>query len=95
VPAADDVEFGWEFYQEVAEMKWSITFGRKIGANLGDFFASEDGLVTVEWVALAGALAIGAITVGWIVLNGLQSPASSIGANMSNCWSNSSPSGPC
>lgn len=65
----------------------------RIRAHLGGFFASEDGLVTVEWVALAGALAIGAITVGWLVLNGLKNPASSIGSNLSSCWTTANPSG--
>ena len=32
---------------------------------------SEDGLVTVEWVALAAAMVVGAITVGYIVMNNL------------------------
>ncbi|MDE2184290.1 MAG: hypothetical protein KGJ78_14815 [Alphaproteobacteria bacterium] len=59
----------------------------RIRAHLGGFVTSEDGLVTVEWVALAGALAIGAITVGWIVLNGLKTPANNIGNNLSSCWS--------
>ncbi|MDE2184291.1 MAG: hypothetical protein KGJ78_14820 [Alphaproteobacteria bacterium] len=50
-----------------------------------DFFKSEDGLVTVEWVALAGALFVGAITVGWIVMNGLQAPANTIGNGITSC----------
>lgn len=68
-------------------MNWTIALGRKVRAQLNGFFASEDGLVTVEWVALAGALAIGAITVGWLVLNGLRAPANQIGNNLSSCWS--------
>ena len=49
------------------------------------FFSSEEGLVTVEWVALAGAVVIGGITVVWIVLNNLQTPANSVGSNLTAC----------
>ncbi len=49
------------------------------------FAAEEKGVVTAEWVALAGAIVIGAITVGWLVLNSLQSPASNIGTNLASC----------
>lgn len=54
-------------------------------AFLRGFFKSEDGLVTVEWVALAGALVIGAITVGWIMMNGLKTPANNVDTAISNC----------
>jgi Flp pilus assembly pilin Flp len=51
-------------------------------------FANDDqGVVTVEWVALAGAVVIGAIAVGWIVLNNLQTPANNVGTNITNCES--------
>jgi Flp pilus assembly pilin Flp len=46
---------------------------------LRDFVRSEDGLVTVEWVALASALVIGAIAIGWFVMNSLHDPAAVIG----------------
>jgi hypothetical protein len=72
-------------------MNWNV-MGRA-RAHLGGFFASEDGLVTVEWVALAGALAIGAITVGWLVLNSLKFPANNIGNQLSSCWNSANPSG--
>lgn len=49
------------------------------------FFSSEEGLVTVEWVALAGAVVIGGITVVWIVLNNLQTPANNVGSNLTAC----------
>jgi Flp pilus assembly pilin Flp len=56
------------------------------GMNLLRRFATEEkGVVTVEWVALAGAILIGAITVGWLVLNGLQTPANNIGTNLTSC----------
>ena len=52
---------------------------------LKGFFKAEDGLVTVEWVALAGALVIGAITVGWIMMNGLSTPAKNVDSAISSC----------
>ena len=48
------------------------------------FAVSEEGLVTVEWVALAGAVIIGAIAVGWIVMRSLSSPANTIGTTVSS-----------
>ena len=53
--------------------------------TIKSFFSSDEGLVTVEWVALAGAVVIGGITVVWIVLNNLQTPANSIGSNLTAC----------
>lgn len=53
-------------------------------ARLRGFFTSEDGLVTVEWVALASAMVIGAITVGWLVMKNLKEPANLIGSNISS-----------
>lgn len=60
-------------------------FSSNPGAFLHDFFKAEDGLVTVEWVALAGALVIGAITVGWIMMNGLQAPATNVDNAIATC----------
>ncbi|MBN9587534.1 MAG: hypothetical protein BGN85_05655 [Alphaproteobacteria bacterium 64-11] len=54
---------------------------------LRGFLRSEDGLVTVEWVALAGALVIGSITVGWLMMNGLAVPAQNVDAAISSCAS--------
>ena len=56
-------------------------------AVLRDFISRDEGVVTVEWVALAGALVIGAITIGWIVMNGLSTPATNVGTALSNCSS--------
>ena len=60
---------------------------RKVLGWFCDFAKEQSGVVTAEWVALAGAVLIGAITVGWIVLNSLQTPASSIGSNITSCES--------
>ena len=52
--------------------------------DLQKFMVSEVGLVTVEWVALAGAIIIGAIAVGWIVMRSLSSPANAIGSSITS-----------
>ena len=44
----------------------------------------EDGLVTVEWVALAAAMVVGAVSIGWLVMVNLKTPANSIGTGISN-----------
>ena len=44
----------------------------------------EDGLVTVEWVSLAAALVIGAVTIGWLVAINLKAPSNSIGTKIGN-----------
>jgi hypothetical protein len=54
---------------------------------LGQFARLQDGLVTVEWVALAGAVVIGGITVVWIIENGLKTPAQSAGTRLTACES--------
>ena len=60
---------------------------RRVFGVLRSFSQDEHGVVTVEWVALAGAVVIGAIAVGWIVLNNLKAPASTIGSNITSCES--------
>ena len=64
-----------------------------LAAFLRGFFKADDGLVTVEWVALAGALVIGAITVGWIVMNGLSTPATAIDTSIVACSNAAATSG--
>ena len=43
------------------------------------FGKSEGGLVTVEWVALSAGVAIAAIIIGVLVMDGLAGPAVEIG----------------
>jgi Flp pilus assembly pilin Flp len=47
------------------------------------FVRNQDGLVTVEWVALASALVVGAIAIGWLVLGNMKAPANTIGTQIS------------
>ena len=53
--------------------------------KLRRFLFAQDGLVTVEWVALAGAVVIGGITVVWLVMNNLKTPANAVGSNLTTC----------
>lgn len=46
------------------------------------FLKDEDGMVTVEWVALSAAVTIGGIAIGWAVLDSLSAPAASIGTTI-------------
>jgi len=55
--------------------------------ELRTFMVAEDGLVTVEWVALAGAIIIGAIAVGWLVMRSLSAPANSVGTTITSSQS--------
>ena len=55
--------------------------------KLQSFLRDEDGLGTVEWVALTGAVVIGVIALGWVVMGGLKAPATSIGSSLTACTS--------
>jgi len=59
--------------------------GGKMIKFVQGFLKAEEGLVTVEWVALAGALVIGAITVGWIVMNGLTTQGTNVDNTVTSC----------
>jgi Flp pilus assembly pilin Flp len=69
----------------ISNAKWL----RRASTDLRGFVVSEDGLVTVEWVALAGAIVIGAIAVGYLVMTSLKSPANAIGSVISASTSRS------
>jgi len=47
------------------------------------FVLSESAVVTVEWVALAAGLTVGAIAISFIVMNGLVAPANNIASQLS------------
>ena len=59
----------------------------------GSFRKSESGVVAVEWVALAGAVVIGAVAVAWPIANSLSTPAQQVGTNLTDCDSLGSPAG--
>lgn len=62
----------------------TVDKGETVIKTFRDFAISEDGLVTVEWVALASALVVGAIAIGWLVLGNLKAPANTIGTQINN-----------
>lgn len=47
------------------------------------FFRREDGLVTVEWVALAAAVVVGGIAVVWVVMDNMKVEATHVGSTIS------------
>jgi hypothetical protein len=59
----------------------------RIGANIGTcvrrYLRSESGVVTVEWVAIAAGVTIGAIYISYIVMHGLVAPANHIASQLS------------
>lgn len=54
----------------------------KVNKAVRRFGRKEDGLVTVEWVALAAALVVGAISIGWAVLDHMDPAAASVGTSV-------------
>jgi hypothetical protein len=46
-------------------------------------FRSKSGVVTVEWVAIAAGVTIGAIAITFIVMHGLVAPAQHIASQLS------------
>lgn len=48
-------------------------------SSLSKLVRSEDGMVTVEWVALSAAVLVGGIAIAWAVLNNLDPVVSQIG----------------
>jgi hypothetical protein len=46
--------------------------------NIRRFIRAEDGLVTVEWVALAAGMVVAAITVSFVLMNSLHTQASAV-----------------
>jgi len=51
-------------------------------AGLKRFVHVEDGLVTVEWVALTAGMVVAAVAIGFIVMNNTYKSASTIGNNI-------------
>ena len=46
------------------------------------FVRAESGIVTVEWVALAACMVIGAVAISFMVMHSLAAAARSIGAQL-------------
>ena len=59
-----------------------LRIGTNIVASVRGFMRSEKGVVTVEWVAIAAGVTIGAIYVTYIVMHGLVAPANHIASQL-------------
>jgi len=46
------------------------------------FVRSENGVLTVEWVALAACMVLGAVVLSFMVMHGLSATATSIGTQL-------------
>jgi Flp pilus assembly pilin Flp len=52
--------------------------------GLKRFLKNEEGLVTVEWIALVAAVVVGGIAVVWLVMNQAGGIAQNISASISS-----------
>ena len=50
--------------------------------DLGRFRTAEGGAMTVEWVAIAAAVVVGAVAIGYAVLDSLDPVAAQVGATI-------------
>jgi hypothetical protein len=47
-----------------------------------NFVCEDDGMVTVEWVAISAAIVVGGIAIAWAVLDSLDPAAATIGGTL-------------
>ena len=52
------------------------------GEGLRRLIRNEDGLVTVEWVALTAGMVVAAVAIGFIVMNTTAIQASTVGSGV-------------
>ena len=50
--------------------------------NIGRFVKVEDGLVTVEWVALTAGMVVAAVAIGFIVMSNTYTASNNVGGNI-------------
>ena len=50
--------------------------------NIRRFIKVEDGLVTVEWVALTAGMVVAAVAIGFMVMNNTYKEGSLVGGNI-------------
>ncbi len=62
-------------------MKHILTRAQTVMARL---LKDEHGAMTVEWVAIAAAVTVGAVALTWSVLNNLDPVAAAIGSNLTD-----------
>jgi hypothetical protein len=54
----------------------------KFANTLKNFLFDDDGMVTVEWVAISAAIVVGGIAIAWAVLDSLDPAAATIGGTL-------------
>ena len=52
--------------------------------DLRNFARREDGLVTVEWVALTAAMVVAAVVISYTVMHNTNTEAATVGTGISN-----------
>ena len=57
---------------------------RKTLRDLRNFTRQEDGLVTVEWVALTAAMVVSAVVVSFTVMHNTNTQAQAVGSGITN-----------
>jgi Flp pilus assembly pilin Flp len=58
------------------------SFALKAAGLLQRFRKDEDGAMTVEWVAIAAAVVVGAVAITYTVLNNLDPVAAAVGGGL-------------
>ena len=61
---------------------------QKILRDLWDFGRCEDGLVTVEWVALTAAMVVAAVVISYTVMHNTNTQAQTVGTGISTLVNN-------
>jgi hypothetical protein len=64
------------------EMKAQNREVRRRHSHFANFARKDSGLVTVEWVALAAAMVIGAVTIAWLVELNVKNQSGSVGSTI-------------
>jgi hypothetical protein len=59
------------------KLTWAFT-------RFAKFTGRDSGLVTVEWVALAAAMVIGAVTIAWFVGVNVKNQSGSVGSTINS-----------
>jgi hypothetical protein len=57
---------------------------RDLVRTFRDFVGADEGLVTVEWVAIAAAVVAGAVTITWLVMSDTKTNAASVGITLNS-----------
>jgi len=55
--------------------------------KVSSFLRVEDGLVTVEWVALTAGMVVAAVAIGFIVMNNTATEANTVGGGIPSALS--------